>query len=321
MKLLSVNVSLPREVPHGRKKVSTGIFKEPVAGRIMLRTLNLDGNGQADLVNHGGTYRAVYAYLIDLDRLRGGTLRSAATGFTLSLAIAFGIASGLKAAGIVHAPLLVANILLSATALGIVVPVLVDAGQSGTTLSQLVIAGASIADFGAIILLSMFFSREATSVGSTLLSIGAFVLLVIVAGLAIAEAGHSKRLTLALRRLQDSSTQIRVRGALLLLVGFVWLAQVLGLEVILGAFIGGAVLRLLDRDVMMTYPFFRQKLEAVGFGVFIPFFFVTSGMRLDLLALFTGGASLALVPVLLLALLLARGLPGCCRWCCSRSAL
>jgi Kef-type K+ transport system membrane component KefB len=246
---------------------------------------------------------------IDLGRLRGGLLRSTATGFALSLAIAFAIASGLKAAGIIHAPLLVA-IILSATALGIVVPVLVDAGQGDTTLGQLVIAGASIADFGAIILLSLFFSREATSVGSTLLLIGAFVLLVLTIGLTLAEVRHSKRLTSALRRLQDSSAQIRVRGALLLLIGFVWLAQLLGLEVILGAFIAGAVLRLLDRDTMMTHPFFRQKLEAVGFGVFIPFFFVTSGMQLDLRALFAGGASLVLVPVLLLALLLARGLPA-----------
>jgi MOSC domain-containing protein YiiM len=65
MKLLSVNVSLPTEVPHGRRTVSTGIFKEPLRGRIMLRTLNLDGDGQADLVNHGGVHRAVYAYPIE----------------------------------------------------------------------------------------------------------------------------------------------------------------------------------------------------------------------------------------------------------------
>jgi MOSC domain-containing protein YiiM len=62
MKLLSVNVSLPREVPHGRETVSTGIFKEPVGARVMLRTTNLDGDGQADLENHGGVDRAAYAY-------------------------------------------------------------------------------------------------------------------------------------------------------------------------------------------------------------------------------------------------------------------
>ena len=65
MKLLSVNVSLPREVPHGRGTVSTGIFKEPVGGRIRLRKTNLDGDGQADLENHGGIDRAAYAYSIE----------------------------------------------------------------------------------------------------------------------------------------------------------------------------------------------------------------------------------------------------------------
>lgn len=65
MKLLSVNVSLPREVEHGSETVSTGIFKEPVVDRVMLRTTNLDGDEQADLENHGGIYRAAYAYSIE----------------------------------------------------------------------------------------------------------------------------------------------------------------------------------------------------------------------------------------------------------------
>ena len=65
MKLLSVNVSLPREVAHGRRTVETGIFKEPVSGRVMLRKTNLDGDGQADLINHGGVHRAAYAYPIE----------------------------------------------------------------------------------------------------------------------------------------------------------------------------------------------------------------------------------------------------------------
>jgi ferredoxin-NADP reductase/MOSC domain-containing protein YiiM len=65
MKLLSVNVSLPREIDHRGKTVTTGIFKEPVDGRVMLRTLNLDGDGQADLIGHGGKFRAVYVYSYD----------------------------------------------------------------------------------------------------------------------------------------------------------------------------------------------------------------------------------------------------------------
>jgi MOSC domain-containing protein YiiM len=62
MKLLSVNVALPREAPSEDGAVTTGIFKEPVARRVMLRKLNLDGDGQADLQHHGGIYQAVYAY-------------------------------------------------------------------------------------------------------------------------------------------------------------------------------------------------------------------------------------------------------------------
>jgi Kef-type K+ transport system membrane component KefB len=246
---------------------------------------------------------------IDLDRLRGARLRSAAAGFVISLAVALGIGLGLYASGLIQAPLLVA-IILSSTSLGIVIPVLADAGQSNTTLGQLIIAGSSIADFGAIILLSFFFSGDSSSVSSTLLLISVFVVLVIATGLALAEVQQSSRLRSALVRLQDSSAQIRVRGALVLLIGFVVIAQLFGLEVILGAFFAGAVLRLLDRDEMMTHAGFRTKLQAVGFGVFIPLFFITSGMQLDARALLSGGSALALVPVFLLALLLARGLPA-----------
>ncbi|MFL6200082.1 MAG: MOSC domain-containing protein [Thermoanaerobaculia bacterium] len=62
MKLLSIQVGLPREVSWQRRTVSTGIFKEPVDGPVMLRTLNLDGDRQADLTVHGGTHKAVYVY-------------------------------------------------------------------------------------------------------------------------------------------------------------------------------------------------------------------------------------------------------------------
>jgi len=113
-----------------------------------------------------------------------------------------------------------------------------------------------------------------------------------------------------LLRLQDTTAQIRVRGAFMLLVAFVALASLLGLETILGAFIAGVILRLVDGDQMMTHPQFRQKLEAVGFGVFIPVFFVTSGIRFDLAALFSSPSTMLRVPVFLVALLLLRGVPA-----------
>ena len=76
-------------------------------------------------------------------------------------------------------------------------------------------------------------------------------------------------------------------------VAFVALAESLGLEVILGAFMAGAVLTLVDRDRMMTHPQFRTKLEAAGFGMFIPVFFVASGVRFNLDALFASGSTIA----------------------------
>jgi MOSC domain-containing protein YiiM len=62
MKLISVNVSLPKEIQYKGESVTTGIFKEPVQGRVVLRELNLDGDGQADLTVHGGIHQAVYVY-------------------------------------------------------------------------------------------------------------------------------------------------------------------------------------------------------------------------------------------------------------------
>ena len=65
MKLLSVNVSQPKEVLHNGKRIKTGIFKEPVSGRTMMRRLNLDGDGQGDPTVHGGVHKAVYVYTVE----------------------------------------------------------------------------------------------------------------------------------------------------------------------------------------------------------------------------------------------------------------
>jgi Kef-type K+ transport system membrane component KefB len=246
---------------------------------------------------------------IEFDRLRGRRLGLTAVGFLLSFGVAVVVAAGLGAAGQVDTPLLVA-IILVATSLGVVVPVLKDSGQVSSDLGQLVIAAASIADFGAVILLSLFFSREATSTGTKLVLLAGFFIVGLALVAALIGAQHLRRLSAVFLRLQDTTAQIRVRGAFLLLVGFVALAERLGLEVILGAFMAGAVLTLVDRDRMMTHPRFRVKLEAAGFGIFIPVFFVTSGIQFDLGALFESPSTVARLPVFLVALLLVRGLPA-----------
>ncbi len=199
---------------------------------------------------------------IDFTRLRGSVLRLTGLGFALSFVLALLTASALDATGLLDAPLLVA-IALSATSLGVLIPVLKDAGESGSTLGQLVIAAGSIADFGAIILLSIFFTGEGGT-GATLLLLGSLFLLAAAVYVAVKGAGRSMRIRADLLRLQDTTAQIRVRAALVLFVGFAALAESLGLEVILGAFMAGAVLSLVDRDEVMTHPDFRRKLEAVG---------------------------------------------------------
>jgi Kef-type K+ transport system membrane component KefB len=247
---------------------------------------------------------------IDVQRLRGNVLKLTALGFGASFVIAIVLGAGLSAGGFVKSPLFVA-IVLVATSLGVIVPVLKDSNNISSNFGQLVIAAGSIADFGAIILLSLFFSgKGSTSTSGTLILLGVFGLVVILVGLAIARVEHSMSLSRVLKRLQDTTAQIRIRAAFLLLVAFSALADTVGLETILGAFAAGALLSLIDRDEAMTHPQFRLKLEAVGFGVFIPIFFVASGVRFDLNALFSSASTVARVPLFLLAIYLARGLPA-----------
>ena len=245
---------------------------------------------------------------IEFSRLRGRVLRLAAGGWVLSFALAVAVSLGLRLAGVAQTPLLVA-VILSATSLGVIIPVLKDAGEIDSRFGQLVVAAGSIADFGAIILISILFSGKG-STGSTLVLIGSLLVLGVVVFAVVRGAEHSMRISANLSRLQDTTAQIRVRGAIVLLIAFAAAAEQLGLEVILGAFAAGAVLTLVDRDEVMTHPLFRLKLEAVGFGVFIPVFFVTSGLRFDLAALLDDPSNLLMVPAFLAALAIVRGVPA-----------
>src|SRR6266566_3825022 len=246
---------------------------------------------------------------LEYERFRGRLLRLTVLGYAISFGLALLIGLGLYASGLVRSPLLV-GIALSATSVGIVIPVLKDAGQVGTSFGQLVAAGASIAEIATIVLLSLFFSGEASGIGVKLVLLGLFGLFVIAVGVAVLGAERSMRISATLLRLQDTTAEIRIRAAFLLLALFVVLAERLGLEAILGAFLAGAIIKLVDRDQTMTHPEFRQKLEAVGYGVFVPVFFVATGVGFELNALFANATNLARVPIFLAALLVARGLPA-----------
>ncbi|MGH9278788.1 MAG: cation:proton antiporter [Acidimicrobiales bacterium] len=246
---------------------------------------------------------------IDLARLRGRLLRLAGLGFALTLAL--GVVAGLAfgAVDIVKHPLFVA-ITLSATSLGLIVPVLKDARQAGSEMGQLTIAAASVADFAAVVLLTLFFSTEAAETSTKLILLIGFALLAAVAAIVLSRAERSARLEMVFVKLQDTTAEIRVRLAVLLLIAFVALAETLGLEAILGAFLAGAILNLVDRDTMSTHPNFRLKLEAIGYGFVVPVFFVTSGLRFDLEALLDSPSAFLRIPLFFVALLIVRGVPA-----------
>jgi Kef-type K+ transport system membrane component KefB len=158
--------------------------------------------------------------------------------------------------------------------------------------------------------LSLFFSNETAKPGIQLLFLGSFLLLAIVFAFVLLRLAKSKRIGTALLKLQDTTAQIRVRGAFMLLMAFVTVAEGLGIEVLLAAFVAGVILRVIDPDTMRTHPLFHQKLAAIGFGVFVPVFLVATGLQLDLTALLASPATLLLVPLFFVAFLLVRGLPA-----------
>lgn len=246
---------------------------------------------------------------IDFSRLRGRVLRLTLLSFSLSFGLALVVGYGLRAADLVKSPLLIA-IILSATGLGIILPILKDAGETSTQFGQVIVAGASIAEVGPIVLLSLFFSGHSGGLGAKLALLVGFAVFVAAIGVTILGLERSMRVSDVLVKLQDTTAEIRVRGAFLLLALFVVLASQFGLEAILGAFLAGATLKLVDRDEGMTHAFFHRKLEAVGFGVFIPFFFVSTGINLDVSSLAHSTSALARVPLFLAALLVVRAVPA-----------
>jgi Kef-type K+ transport system membrane component KefB len=246
---------------------------------------------------------------MEIDRLRGGLLRTALLGILISLAISAAFCYTLQAFGVLQSPLFV-TIMLASSAIGIVIPLLKDAGEMGTPFGQAIIVGMSVADFGTVLLLTLLFSAGGGGRLKTLVLLGMVGVLCLLIVAAASRLGRWERLSKTLERLQDTTAMIRIRGAAMLLILFVVLVQHIGLELMLGAFAAGALLGYVDRDWQTTHPQFQMRLQAVGFGVFIPAFFVASGIQLDFSSLTAGGSTLVLIPVFFVGLVLIRGVPA-----------
>jgi Kef-type K+ transport system membrane component KefB len=246
---------------------------------------------------------------IDVEHLRGPRLRLAGLSFALSAALAVAIAYALQAGGLLESAPIVALILV-ASALATVSPLLADFGEADTPFGQLTLAGAAVANVATVILLSLVFTGESTDAGARAILLAGFVALAAVVAVGVCELERSVRLSAVLVRLQDTSAQVRVRGAFLLLAACVALAGRFGVEVVLAAFTGGVLVALVDRDATRTHPQFRVKLEGAGYGFFIPVFMVAAGLRFDLDALVASASSLALAPIFLAGLLAVHLLPA-----------
>jgi Kef-type K+ transport system membrane component KefB len=245
---------------------------------------------------------------VDLRRFRGTLGRRVALSLAISVAAAAVVAAVLTALGVGGAVLI--GVALLATSLGLVVPVLADAGALARPVGRLALAGASAGEVAAVVLLSVGLAAGDTPLGGRLLLLVLLLAALGMIALAVLGVEHSMRLSALIVRLADTSAQIRIRLTVLLVAGLALAAQALGFEAILGAFLAGLLVRVLDPEPERTHPLYPVKLEAVGFGLLVPVFFVTSGLTLDLDGLVEHPAALAGVPAFLLALLVVRGLPA-----------
>jgi Kef-type K+ transport system membrane component KefB len=226
--------------------------------------------------------------------------------YVAGLGLALAMAAILDGWGLVTAPALVA-VALSATGLGLVIPLLRDARLLETPAGRLVAAAASVAEFSAVVVLALGFG-EGHSPGVSVALLGSLVILTVVVTAAGRRLGARGAVTALVDRLSGGASQLRVRLSVALVVGFAALAQRLDLEVVLGAFFAGGILNVLDHG--MRDREFRGRLDGVGYGFLIPIFFIVTGLQFDLDALLSSASSIVLVPGFALLFLLVRGLPA-----------
>lgn len=241
-------------------------------------------------------------YEIDFQRIRGKPMKLGAWGWLLSVGLAYGIGGALAAAGIVLSFLYTGSA-MATTAIGTLIPILRDNGELKTNFGTYLLAAGGAGEFGPILLVTLVLSTDNPLHESMILL--AFVALALV--LALGSVRYAWRGWPALERTFEASSQLAVRVTVVLVFGLVLLAGKLGLDILLGGFVAGMIVRLALQGHELQV--FESKLTAVGFGFFVPFFFVTSGISFDLAALGSLGAMLKLVMFFGL-FLVVRGLPA-----------
>lgn len=246
---------------------------------------------------------------IDFTAIRGRPIAWAGLGWLVSVAIAMAAGWGLQAVGVIVSGVVVA-VAFTTTALGALIPILRDSGTLNSKFGAFVSAAGAVGEFGPIVMISVALSREGGS--KSLLFIAVFAGITLSCAYLAATARPMPAIRLLKRKLHTSA-QLPVRVALLVLAALVIVTKQFGLDSVLGAIAAGVVVSLACRG--HNGEAVRHKLEAIGFGFFIPMFFIVTGMKFDLHALTATPAALLRVPLFLGLFLLARGVPV---WLCRR---
>ena len=240
---------------------------------------------------------------LDLLRIRGRPLKLAAAGWVASVVLGLAFALAFVSVGLALDSV-VLGLAFTTTALGTLLPVLRDAGVFDTDFGRYVMAVGTVGEFGPIVAVALLLTKQDPLVTGLLLVV--FIATAVVASL-LAIRRRPPRMVAMMRRNLNSSAQLPVRVSVLLILLLIYLAFELGLDVLLGAFAAGIVVRLFtageDSEVI------RAKLEAIGFGFLVPIFFVVSGIHFDLHALIDKPTAFLRVPLFLVIFLVVRGAP------------
>jgi len=241
---------------------------------------------------------------LDFGAITGRPLKLGFMGWCVSLLI------GVIAVGLLHvvpavqAPLMV-TLALCTTGLGVLIPVFRDAGHIESPFGRLIVAAGTMGEVGPIVAMSLLLSQRYTSwqeFGFLLVFIA-----VVAASVEVGTRARPPRLLALLAREMHASTQLPVRIAMLLIAALFVLAQEFGFESIFGAFAAGLIIGQATRGDAAK-PL-REKIDAVSFGWFYPFFFVGTGVNFDLGALAQSLTTMLMVPAFVLLILIIRGGP------------
>jgi len=226
--------------------------------------------------------------------------------FLGTILLAFGVTALFAPSSATNNPFLL-GLILSTTSLGVVVPVLKERELIGTRFGQYILVASSIADFATLLLLTIVIAVLDRGLTLDLLLIPTLLLIFIMVARLTQHASQGSRLQKALNSLSSATSQIRVRGAIALMVAWVVLAEAFGVELILGAFLAGAIAGLISPHDDQGA---REKLDAIGYGFFIPIFFIMVGVQFNMQAVLATTQGLILLAWLVIVALIVKIVPA-----------